>query len=202
MKRRSLLKTLAATFATVLSLSPAMTSGAAATAGGSYQVEIIVFQVVNPSGDEDLSAPAEGRGFSGVYQSADPPPKVLKTLTAGQLQMGGLASRLRNSGNYRVIAHAGWIQTATAWNRHSGLPLAMAGVDVPGLAGSVYLERGQLLHLGFNLTYDNNNGHTYTLSELRRIKFNEKHYFDHPAFGVIALVNPASAAAAADADAQ
>jgi hypothetical protein len=76
----------------------------------------------------------------------------------------------------------------------------MAGVDVPGLAGSVYLERGQLLHLGFNLTYDNDSGHTYTLSELRRIKFNEKHYFDHPAFGVIALVSPASATAAADAE--
>jgi hypothetical protein len=201
MKRPTLLlKTLAAAFAAVLSLAPATTHSAAATAGGSYQVEIIVFQVVNPTGGEDLSAPAEGRGFSGVYQSSDPPPKVLKTLTAAQLQMGGLASRLRSSGSYRIIAHAGWIQTATAWNRHSGLPLASAGVDVPGLAGSVYLERGQLLHLGFNLTYDNDNGHTYTLSELRRVKFNEKHYFDHPAIGVIALVSPASAAAAADAE--
>jgi hypothetical protein len=198
MKARTLLKTLVATLAVALSLAPATISAAAATAGGSYQVEIIVFQLLNPSGAEDLSAPAEGRGFSGVYQSSDPPPKVLKTLTAGQLQMGGLASRLRSSGNYKIIAHAGWIQTATAWNRHSGLPLAMAGVDVPGLAGSVYLERGQLLHLGFNLTYDD--GHTYTLSELRRIKFNEKNYFDHPAFGVIALVSPASAAAAADAE--
>ena len=196
--RTLLLKSLALTLAAAASLAPATTHSAAATAGGSYQVEIIVFQVVNPSGSEDLTAPAEGRGFAGVYQSSDPPPKVLKTLTAAQLQMGGLASRLRSSGNYKIIAHTGWIQTGTAWNRHSGLPLAAAGVDVPGLAGSVYLERGQLLHLGFNLTYDD--GHTYTLSELRRVKFNEKNYFDHPAFGVIALVSPASAAAAADAE--
>jgi hypothetical protein len=198
MKVRTLLKSLVATLAIALSLAPATISAAAATAGGSYQIEIIVFQLLSPTGAEDLSAPAEGRGFSGVYQSSDPPPKVLRTLIAGQLQMGGLASRLRSSGNYKIIVHAGWVQTATAWNRHSGLPLAMAGVDVPGLAGSVYLERGQLLHLGFNLTYDN--GHTYTLSELRRIKFNEKNYFDHPAFGVIALVSPASGAAAADAE--
>ena len=108
MKRPTLLlKTLAAAFAAVLSLAPATTHSAAATAGGSYQVEIIVFQVVNPTGGEDLSAPAEGRGFSGVYQSSDPPPKVLKTLTAAQLQMGGLASRLRSSGSYRIIAHTG-----------------------------------------------------------------------------------------------
>jgi hypothetical protein len=198
MNLRTLLKTLALAAALTLSLAPATLSAAAATAGGSYQVEIIVFQALGSTGAEDLSAPAEGRGFSGIYESSDPPPKVLRTLTAAQLQMGGLASRLRSSGNYKVIVHAGWVQTATAWNRHSGLPLAMAGVDVPGLAGAVYLERGQLLHLGFNLTYDN--GHTYTLSELRRIKFNEKHYFDHPAFGVIALVSPASAAAAADAE--
>lgn len=201
MKLRTLMfKTLGLASAAALALAPATTHSAAATAtaGGSYQVEIIVFQLVNVTGGEDLTAPAEGRGFSGVYQSADPPPKVLRTLTSAQLQMGGLASRLRNSGNYKIIVHAGWIQTATAWNRHSGLPLAAAGVDVPGLAGSVYLERGQLLHLGFNLTYDD--GHTYALSELRRIKFNEKHYFDHPAIGVIALVSPASPGAAADAE--
>jgi hypothetical protein len=198
MKVRTLFRSLALALAAAVSCTPAGLLAAPATAGGSYQVEIIVFQTLNPTGGEDLSAPAEGRGFSGVYQSSDPPPKVLRTLTAAQLQMGGLASRLRNSGNYKIIAHAGWIQTATAWNRHSGLSLAAAGVDVPGLAGSVYLERGQLLHLGFNLTYEN--GRTYTLSELRRIKFNEKHYFDHPAIGVIALVSPASAAAAADAE--
>jgi hypothetical protein len=201
MNARTLCKSLAIVLAAAVSFAPTglFAAAAAATAGGSYQVEIIVFQTLSPSGGEDLSAPAEGRGFSGVYQSSDPPPKVLRTLTAGQLQMGGLASRMRSSGNYKIVAHAGWIQTATAWNRHSGLALEAAGVDVPGLAGSVYLERGQLLHLGFNLSYEAN-GHTYTLSELRRVKFNDKHYFDHPAIGVIALVSPASAAAAAAAD--
>jgi hypothetical protein len=34
-------------------------------------------------------------------------------------------------------------------------------------------------------------GTTFTLSETRRIKFYERNYYDHPAFGVITLVTPA-----------
>jgi len=31
------------------------------------------------------------------------------------------------------------------------------------------------------------------LRELRKVKFGEKNYFDHPGFGVIAIVSPAKA---------
>jgi hypothetical protein len=31
----------------------------------------------------------------------------------------------------------------------------------------------------------------FNLSESRRVKFFERNYFDHPAFGVITLVTPA-----------
>jgi len=40
------------------------------------------------------------------------------------------------------------------------------------------------LHLG--------DEHGWSLSELRKVKFNERNYFDHPAFGVIAIVSPAA----------
>jgi hypothetical protein len=56
MKRRTLFKSLAVALTAAVALAP---SGLfAATAGGSYQVEIIVFQALNPAGGEDLSAPA------------------------------------------------------------------------------------------------------------------------------------------------
>ena len=32
----------------------------------------------------------------------------------------------------------------------------------------------------------------YDLTEIRRVKFYDKNYYDHPAFGVIALVTPAN----------
>jgi hypothetical protein len=34
----------------------------------------------------------------------------------------------------------------------------------------------------------------FTLSESRRVKKFERNYYDHPAFGVIALVTPANSA--------
>jgi hypothetical protein len=66
---------------------------------------------------------------------------------------------------------------------------------VPGLSGLVYLERGTYLHLGLSLRYAGASGGAgYALNETRRVKFYEKNYYDHPAFGVIALVTPAQGA--------
>jgi hypothetical protein len=45
----------------------------------------------------------------------------------------------------------------------------------------------------------NAGGVTYTIREMRSVKFNERQYFDHPAFGVLAVVSPVPAAAAAAA---
>jgi hypothetical protein len=165
-------------------------------ASGLYQVEVIIFTNRAGSSGEDLGRPAEGRNFNGVFDSNDPPPKVVRVLDVSQMQLGGIAARMQASGSYQVLAHAGWIQSATGWNRHAGLPLDQVGIAVPGLNGNLYLERGQLLHFGVNLTYGTDP--VSTLAELRLIKLNDKNYFDHPVFGVIAMVTPASAAAAAD----
>ena len=114
---------------------------------------------------------------------------VLQQLDASQMQLGGLAARLRTGGTWQVLAHAGWIQTATDWPKHAGLELSDVGLAAPDLHGSIYLERGQqYLHLGVDLQLGSNP--TWSLRELRKVKFNEKNYFDHPGFGVIAIVSP------------
>ena len=180
-----------------LALAPAARAAAATNAapaatgsGGAYQVEIVIFRAVEAPMGEDLSAPAEGRGFNRQIDSGATPPVVYRTLEASQMQLGGIAARLRSSGGWRVLAHAGWVQSATDWPRHAGITLDQLGINVPGLTGSVYVERGQFLHLGFNLHLGENP--TWSLSELRKVRFNEKNYFDHPVFGVIAIVSPAS----------
>jgi hypothetical protein len=64
----------------------------------------------------------------------------------------------------------------------------------------VFLERGQWLHLGMALTYVMSSppqglgaaaDTPFIINESRRVRFYERNYFDHPAFGVIALVSPA-----------
>jgi ATP-binding cassette subfamily C protein len=57
-----------------------------------------------------------------------------------------------------------------------------------GLHGTIFLEHGQYLHLGFDLQLGS--GPSWSLRELRKIRYNEKNYFDHPGFGVIAIVSP------------
>ena len=170
--------------------SPPLPAAAAST--GAYQVEIVVFRAVSPPGGEDLSAPAEGRGFTGPAAGDTPPPDLLRMLDSSQMQLGSMASKLRASGEWTVLAHAGWVQTATEWPHHSGLSLEQLGINAAGLRGTVYLEHGQYLHLGFDLQLGNEPA--WSLRELRRIRFNEKNYFDHPGFGVIAIVSPARVA--------
>jgi len=106
---------------------------------------------------------------------------------------------MRASGGYVPVAHAAWSQTPSSWGTRAGFTLQRLGINVPGLSGTVYLERGQYLHLGMSLSYAHPSppeglraapGTAFTINESRRIKFYERNYFDNPAFGVIALVTP------------
>lgn len=169
--------------------APLAISGEAGTGGGgNYRVEVLIVKGPAPVGSEDLGAPAEGRGFDDKRENGGAPPRLVRMLEANELQMGAHAGQLRNAG-WQVLAHAGWIQTATPWRRHAGLPLETFGINVPGLKGSLYLERGDYLHFGAFLQLGESP--VYELSELRRVRFNEKHYLDHPAFGVIVQVSQA-----------
>jgi len=117
-------------------------------------------------------------------------------------QLTEIENKLRSSGAYVPVAHVAWSQTASAWGTRAGFPVQRLGVDIPGLSGTVFLERGQYLHLGMTLTYADpsppagmgaGSGTAFTINQSRRIRFYERNYFDHPAFGVIALVSPGQA---------
>jgi hypothetical protein len=41
-----------------------------------------------------------------------------------------------------------------------------------------------------NLKFTADNGATWQLSEIRRVRLNEKNYYDNPGLGVIAVVTP------------
>jgi hypothetical protein len=190
MNSRSIPGLLAAGLLAMLGAAPSLPATPANT--GAYQVEILVFRANSPPAGEDLGTPAEGRGFGTAGPGENAPPDVLRTLDASQMQLGSMASKLRASGQFTVLAHAGWVQTATDWPNHAGLTLERLGINAAGLQGTVYLERGQYLHLGFDLQLGG--GPPWSLRELRKIRYNEKNYFDHPGFGVIAIVSPARVA--------
>src|SRR6516225_3900983 len=171
-----------------------------------YNIEIIVFRATSAlGGAEDWSAEAGARNVAGE-ESASGSATVghfVAALPSSAWQLGELESRLRASGVYVPVAHTAWAQTASSWGTRAGFSLQKLGIEVPGLSGSVFLERGQWLHLGMTLTYAMPSplpglgaapDTPFTINESRRVRFYERNYFDHPAFGVIALVSPAQGA--------
>jgi hypothetical protein len=171
-----------------------------------YNIEIIVFRATSAlGGAEDWSAEAGARNVAGE-ESASGTASVghfVAALPSSAWQLGELESRLRASGVYVPVAHTAWAQTASSWGTRAGFTLQKLGIEVPGLSGSVFLERGQWLHLGVSLTYAMATppqglgaapDTPFTINESRRVRFYERNYFDHPAFGVIALVTPAQGA--------
>jgi len=162
-----------------------------------------VFRATNALGaPEDWSAEAGARNIAGEESPSGAAlvGHFVAPLPSSALQLGELETRLRASGVYLPVAHTGWSQTASSWGTRAGFTLQKLGIDVPGLSGSVFLERGQWLHLGMTLTYAMPSppqslgaapGTPFIINESRRVRFYERNYFDHPAFGVIALVSPA-----------
>jgi hypothetical protein len=154
-----------------------------------YGVEVIVFRASGAGSGEDWDAVPPGRGFGSSATRGGGAPQVLRVLAPSDYRLGTIEATLRASGAWRPIAHAAWIQTAANWGTHSGIALADVGINVPELSGMVYLERAPIyLHLGFDLHL--NAGATYTIKEMRSVRYNDKQYFDHPAFGIIAVVTP------------
>ena len=185
-------------------------SVAAAPPATVYNIEVIVFRANGTSGGaEDWSAETgappriiagdESATTSGSAQIGH----FVAALPSSAWQLTDLENRLRASGAYVPVAHVAWSQTASAWGTRAGFSVQKLGVDVAGLNGSVFLERGQYLHLGMTLTYAMASPPAglgaapdtpFTLNESRRVRFFERNYFDHPAFGVIAMVTPAQSA--------
>jgi hypothetical protein len=182
---------------------PALSEDAAAPG---YHIEMIVFRASSAQGGaENWSTEGSANNTVGEESSTDSSQvgHFISALAPAQFQLSDLESKLRSSGAYVPVAHVAWAQTASAWGTRAGFPLQKLGVDVPGLNGTVYLERGQYLHLGMALSYaiasppaglGAGPGTAFTLNENRRVRFYERNYYDHPAFGVIALVTPAQGA--------
>jgi hypothetical protein len=185
--------------------TPAAPPPAAPTPGNTvYNIEIIVFRTTSALGAaEDWSAEAGARGVFGGDESLSGSSQVghfVAALPPSTWQLGELENRLRASGTYVPVGHAAWSQTASGWGTRAGFTVQKLGIDTPGLSGTVFLERGQFLHLGMSLTYAVPSpppglgaapDTPFSINESRRIRFYERNYFDHPAFGVIALVTPA-----------
>jgi hypothetical protein len=106
------------------------------------------------------------------------------------LELGRVAAAM-NRGGYRLLWHQAWVQPALQGEAPPLDELAeLGGVAVAaGLQGTVSLTAGRFLHLGIDLELHSAAGLEAELRQRRRIRLGVEQYFDHPAIGVIAVVN-------------
>ena len=166
-----------------------------------YDVEIIIFRN-NAKSDagEQWTAQATGDISPTPVYSQD----AFTELSPSQYQLNDVRGGLRNSSGYSVLLHRAWRQVgydaahAVPYPIHS---LAENGRD--RIEGSVTLVRERYLHLDVDMVlmtasraspalYSDGEGSTpaFHLQEKRRVRSRELHYFDHPRFGMIAMVTP------------
>lgn len=140
---------------------------------------------VQDSEESPVIAVPVGTGMSGIGRQALPRDKY---------RLSNIAASLQRSRGYRTVAHFGWSQVGSPLNAAVAEPID--SLVPPGtVSGSAALARGRYLHLTLDLDFEAEpGGQRYVLRQTRRMRSTERHYFDHPHFGVIALVTPQNAA--------
>jgi hypothetical protein len=172
-----------------------------------YEIELLVFQnlIENDGGEvwpADYSEWFEESGEDPqATESRQPANIAWLPETAHRLRAEWDA--LRRSAQYRPLAYLAWRQDVL--DRQQAIPLDLpvneAGTENAYVDGSVRVAVERYLHLYLDLQL-----HTpmmardagladyeipeFRLREQRRMRSKEVHYFDHPRFGVMALITP------------
>ena len=129
--------------------------------------------------------------------------RFIAAIPAAKFQLNDVENKLRASGLYTPVAHVAWTQTPSDWGTRAGFTVQKLGVNVDGLTGTVFLELGPICISGWRCPMRQrirrqawervpeprsrwaNRGVSGSTNAI---------YYNHPAFGVIALVTPAQGA--------
>jgi hypothetical protein len=161
---------------------------ASAEKESTYEIEVVVFENRLPEliGDEVLARDAEAR-VKKPENAVTPEAAV-----SGPYLHPAITSLLNQDGHYRVLAHQHWKQTIDA--RTVARPVRVAAVNPAELEGTIRFFMSRHLHLDVNLLFrevtTGSGDVVYRLSEQRKLKSQETHYFDHPKLGVLVRIMP------------
>ena len=172
-----------------VALGAALISLPVVSASAGYLVEIIVFENESPDdagehwraseGEPSLQGAIElGNNNAGITEFGPDQSTLTDTLNS-----------LSASGRYRVLAHKIWKQPG--YSRDTAKAVRINSV-AGRLDGTVRLEGGYYLTLYVDLAYYPRTGigtaGAIRLTQRRRVRKEEIQYFDHPRYGVLAVV--------------
>jgi hypothetical protein len=141
-------------------------------------------------------------------------PEPFEMIDEKSLRLAGTLRSLRRSTAYQTLLHVGWLQPGSVKDGKVYLSAGGAAPD-KSLEGTVQVNLSRFLHLGVDLvlntpvtsapsapvsavanvdvddpTLPAAPATRFRLTESRRMRSQELHYFDHPKFGVVAQITP------------
>lgn len=176
-----------------------------------FKVELIVFEYTNatataedwtgPTATEDPTEPAARGPKKAALQ--------FQSVPGDELELTELATKMRQSRDFRPLVHTAWTQPGYRKNEAPALALQRVARLPSRLAGHATLYLSRYLHLTLDLNLRARPGTqtagdansfaqsqetpVYSLLEKRRLRSGELHFFDHPQFGVLVKVSPVGA---------
>jgi len=147
----------------VLSVTPIVTQAK------DYKVEVLVFKNLIPSRateSHNYQEPRQMTSGSDVWA-------IEPTMLMSQ------AETLNKSSDYELMHHFSWGQEALRYAASATYTVAE-----PNFRGAIKVYADSLLFVNLDLDYDG-----YRMNEKRRLKLNERHFFDHPKFGILLQVS-------------
>jgi hypothetical protein len=200
--QKSLHNTLKTAAIVLLALTAGATGAQQSTSAvQSYDVEVVVFRILSGSGTPEVWSAEKGLQpqqltvpddeSPGAITAAPPIATTTETFPAlppARFKLTAIEDTLRRSRNYQSLGHFGWTQPG--FPRTEAHYMSIDSQVTGGLTGRVALSRGRYLHFTMDLILNDSTGERFILQHTRRMRSNERHYIDHPKFGVIALVTP------------
>jgi hypothetical protein len=181
-----------------------------------YQTEVVIAERLSIDLGSEIHDQPPLRKRNGVVLKSYPnfTSQALVERPADEMRLKGVADKLRNSGNYKVLYHKAWAQPFKANKR-------IAWIDIKGgeqtydqhrLQGAIGISLGRFLHLFPRLTLNEFKqkksnqqlaevlGHLpfqqaqawqqYQLTGTRKMRSKELHYLDHPKLVMLVRIDP------------
>ena len=188
-----------------------------------YHVELVIFANLRQVTDGEVSQtvmayPDYSNSLEpgGGNEAGNP----FRLLSSGFYKLDAVYNQLKTSGMYRPLVHMAWQQPALQGDNARSVHILKtdpgdaehAGATLVKIDGTVRVRASQFLHVDVDLLYfvdalpqsdihpAGDTAVTGTpqfkyarMREMRRMKLNELHYFDHPLFGMIMHISRAGA---------
>ncbi len=171
-----------------------------------YDIELLIFENLVAADNGEVWPADYSEWFEeSVDETALPVASTEQRqwLTGSSLRLGAERNAFGRSSRYRPLAHIGWRQFVLDRNLAQAFEIPVDNAKGSYVDGTVRVAVERYLHLNLDLQLHPANqeitnqtiGLDYQppeirLTESRRMRSKEVHYFDNPRFGVIALITP------------